>query len=168
MARPALFSEEEISRAQELRDRATSVSERQKALSVLLVAEAHLDAEKTAEILGISHRSVFRNRKKVRVQMELSFDGMTVSLVNPGYVTTEMTQGNSRPMPFVLSADEAARRILRGLEKRSPRIEFPLPMVLIVRLLALLPCTLGDRLIKALSRDKNKNIPSGRTGNSTE
>ena len=68
MARPAFFSEEEILRAQELRDRATSVSEMQKALSVLLMAEAHLDAEKTAEILGISHRSVFRNRKKVRVQ----------------------------------------------------------------------------------------------------
>ena len=102
------------------------------------------------------------------LRMELSCDGMTVSLVNPGYVTTEMTRGNSRPMPFVLSADEAARRILRGLEKRSPRIEFPLSIVLIVRILAILPCTLGDRLIKALSRDKNKNIPSGRTGNSVE
>lgn len=72
MARPALFSEEEISRAHELRDRATTVSEMQKALSVLLMAEAHLDAEKTAEILGISHRSVFRNRKTVRVQEGLS------------------------------------------------------------------------------------------------
>ena len=68
MARPACFSEEEILRAQELRDRATTVSEMKKALSVLLMAEAHLDAEKAAEILGISHRSIFRNRKKCRVQ----------------------------------------------------------------------------------------------------
>lgn len=68
MARPALLFEEEISRAQELRDRTTTISEMQKALSVLLMGEAHQDAEKATEILGISHRSVFRNRKKFRVQ----------------------------------------------------------------------------------------------------
>ena len=68
MAKPACFSEEETSRAQELRDRTTTVSEQQKALSVLLMAEAHLDAEKADGILGISHRSLFRHRKKCRVQ----------------------------------------------------------------------------------------------------
>ena len=79
-------------------------------------------------------------------------DGVGLSLVNPGYVTTEMTRRNSYPMPFVISAEEAAERIVRGIEKRSSRIEFPLPMVLVVRLLSLLPRRTGDWLIRKISK----------------
>ncbi|MGC8500133.1 MAG: SDR family NAD(P)-dependent oxidoreductase [Leptospirillia bacterium] len=83
-------------------------------------------------------------------------DGIGVSLVNPGYVATEMTRKNPYPMPFVLSADEAARRILRGLEKKAPRIEFPLPMVLLVRILALLPPRMGDALLRFSENKKHQ------------
>lgn len=68
MARAARFSEEKVSGARELRDRATTVKELRKALSVLLVAEAGLDASQTAEVLGISERTVFRNRSSVSNQ----------------------------------------------------------------------------------------------------
>ena len=44
--------------------------ELRKALSVLLVAEAGLDASQTSEILGISERTVFRNRGSIRNQDE--------------------------------------------------------------------------------------------------
>ena len=70
MARTAYFSDEEIARARELRDKATAVMELRKALSVLLVAEAGLDASQTSEILGISERTVFRNRSSIRHQNE--------------------------------------------------------------------------------------------------
>ncbi len=33
-------------------------------------------------------------------------------------------------MPFLIEADEAARRIADGLEKGKPEIVFPLPMML--------------------------------------
>jgi len=68
MARKARLSEENVARARELRDKATTVTELRKALSVLLVAEAGLDASRTAEILGISERTVFRNRSSVSYQ----------------------------------------------------------------------------------------------------
>lgn len=86
------------------------------------------------------------------LRLLLEPDGVGLSLVNPGYVTTEMTRRNSYPMPFVISAEEAAERIVRGIEKRSPRIEFPLPMVLVVRLLSLLPRRTGDWLIRKISK----------------
>ena len=70
MARAARFSGEEIARARQLRDKATTVMELRKALSVLLVSEAGLDAIQTAEILGISERTVFRNRGSIRHQDE--------------------------------------------------------------------------------------------------
>jgi transposase len=70
MARAARFSGEEIARARQLRDKATTVMELRKALSVLLVSEAGLDAIQTSEILGISERTVFRNRGSIRNQDE--------------------------------------------------------------------------------------------------
>src|SRR4030042_86863 len=54
MARTARFSDEEVARARELRDKATTVMELRKALSVLLIAEAGLDASRTWELMGIS------------------------------------------------------------------------------------------------------------------
>ena len=77
--------------------------------------------------------------------------GVTVSLVNPGYVATEMTRRNSYPMPFLLKAPDAALRIRSGIDRGRARIEFPLPLVLLVRTLALLPPRLGDRLLRLLS-----------------
>jgi hypothetical protein len=68
MARAACFSDEEVAKARELRDKAMTVSELRKALSVLLVAEAGMDASLTSEILGISERTVFRNRNSVSHQ----------------------------------------------------------------------------------------------------
>ena len=88
------------------------------------------------------------------LRLSLEPDGLTVSLVNPGFIVTEMTRKNPYPMPFVMSADEAAERIVRGVERRSPRIEFPLPMVAMVRLLALLPPRMGDWLLRQSSKEK--------------
>jgi transposase len=62
MARKTKFTQEEISRAQLLRDKAKTTGELRKALSVLLMTEASLDANKTAEILGLSKRTIYRNR----------------------------------------------------------------------------------------------------------
>ena len=70
MARAARFSGEEIARARQLRDKATTVMELRKALSVLLISEADLGTIQTSEILGISERTVFRNRGSIRKQDE--------------------------------------------------------------------------------------------------
>src|SRR4030067_1924578 len=70
MARTASFTAEEIMKARQLREQATTAKDLRKALSVLLVAEVGLDADKTSDILGISERTVFRNRGSVRNQDE--------------------------------------------------------------------------------------------------
>jgi hypothetical protein len=66
MARKASFSDEDIAKARELRDKATTVMELRRALSVLLPVEAGLDSSRTSEILGISGSTVFRNRHSIR------------------------------------------------------------------------------------------------------
>lgn len=76
--------------------------------------------------------------------------GIRVSVVCPGYVRTPMTAVNDFPMPFLMDADKAARRIRRGLELDRPRIAFPWPMALAVTLLQAIPPSWIDPLLRRL------------------
>ena len=66
MARPVYISEVEVQRAKQLRDQAKTVTDFRKALSVVLVAELGLNADQTADLLGTSRRTIFRNRGDIR------------------------------------------------------------------------------------------------------
>lgn len=70
---------------------------------------------------------------------ELEPFGITVSLVNPGFVDTPMTRGNRFPMPSLMPAPDAARALLSGLEKRQYEIVFPRGFVRSVKLLRIVP-----------------------------
>jgi NAD(P)-dependent dehydrogenase (short-subunit alcohol dehydrogenase family) len=65
--------------------------------------------------------------------------GVTISVVNPGFVKTPATDKNDFPMPFLIGADEAVDHIMRGIERKRFEIAFPWQMVLGIRLLAALP-----------------------------
>ena len=68
MARTTRINKEELEQARQLRDQATTTTEIKKALSVLLTAELNLDSKKAADIIGISQRTLFRNRDEIRNQ----------------------------------------------------------------------------------------------------
>lgn len=73
----------------------------------------------------------------------LAFDlidlDVRISVINPGFVKTEATGLNDFEMPFVVSAEEAARRIVDGLKAPGFEIAFPRRFVFILRVLGLLP-----------------------------
>ncbi len=71
MARTARFTEEELQQARKVRDEATTVVEFRKAMSVILMAELGLDAEKSAEVLGTSRCTVFRDLSDMRNQNDV-------------------------------------------------------------------------------------------------
>jgi short-subunit dehydrogenase len=77
----------------------------------------------------------------------LAADGIGVSVVCPGFITTAMTARNDFRMPFLMSADEAAMRMREGLARGRGRIAFPWPMHMAAWLLAALPPTWSDRLL---------------------
>ena len=79
--------------------------------------------------------------------LELRRYGITVSLVNPGFVDTPMTQVNQYSMPGIISADDAAKTLLDGLLKKKPAIFFPLGFTLAMRALNFLPYRLYYWLI---------------------
>jgi len=75
---------------------------------------------------------------------QLRADGISVSVINPGYVRSRITDRNDYYMPFYMEADKAARIISSGLQHGKGRIIFPWPMIIIARILANLPMWLLD------------------------
>jgi NADP-dependent 3-hydroxy acid dehydrogenase YdfG len=78
----------------------------------------------------------------------LAPEGVRVSAICPGFVTTRMTARNRFPMPFLMDEQRAARIIRDGLARDRGRIAFPWPMLAMVRLLGLLPYPLLDWLLR--------------------
>jgi short-subunit dehydrogenase len=70
---------------------------------------------------------------------ELERAGVTISLVNPGFIDTPLTENNDFPMPFLMPAPDAVRRMLDGLVKRKYEILFPRRLAYGLKLLRLLP-----------------------------
>ena len=65
--------------------------------------------------------------------------GLTIQVVNPGFVRTAMTAENDYPMPFLMSADEAAARILAGLRRGGFEVAFPRRLAWTMKAARLLP-----------------------------
>ncbi len=70
---------------------------------------------------------------------DLARKGVTVSVINPGFVDTPMTEVNHFPMPFLMPADKAADAIIAGLEKGKFDIVFPWQMAALMKFARVLP-----------------------------
>ncbi len=80
------------------------------------------------------------------LRLELRDSGVKVVTIAPGYIATPMTAINPYPMPFLLPADEAARRFARTIERGTSYTVIPWQMGLVAKLLRILPNALYDRL----------------------
>ncbi len=74
----------------------------------------------------------------------LAREGIGVSCICPGFVESRITAANTCPMPFLMSAEKAARIILRRVKRNKALIAFPWQMRLAVYLLSILPAALND------------------------
>jgi len=92
------------------------------------------------------------------MRAELHGTGVSVVCVCPGYIDTPMTRVNRYRMPFLLSADEAARRIARVIARKRRLAVIPWQMALISVPLRLMPNWLYDRLASRAPR-KPRNVP---------
>jgi short-subunit dehydrogenase len=81
-------------------------------------------------------------------RIELAPHGVGVTIVNPGFIATPMTEKNRFKMPFLLQADESARIIADGIERRRRVVEFPLPISLLMRVTRVMPDAIYDRLLR--------------------
>lgn len=73
------------------------------------------------------------------LRIQLRDRGIAVTTICPGFVKTPMTAVNEFKMPFLLEADDAARRIVRALQRKVKVYNFPKRMSVLMKLTALLP-----------------------------
>ncbi len=80
------------------------------------------------------------------LRRECANHGVKVNVICPGFIRTPMTAVNRFHMPFLMKPEQAAKVIQHGLEGNQPRIAFPWPLYIMVRLLAAMPQRLLDIL----------------------
>jgi NAD(P)-dependent dehydrogenase (short-subunit alcohol dehydrogenase family) len=78
------------------------------------------------------------------LRVELRSTGIKVVTICPGYIKTPMTDVNSYAMPFIIEADDAARRFARVIAQGRSFAVIPWQMGLVGRLLKSLPNWLYD------------------------
>lgn len=85
------------------------------------------------------------------MRAELQGSRVDLRLINPGFVKTPLTDRNTFEMPSLIDADEAARRILKGLDGSNFEIRFPTAFAATLRLLSMLPYKVYFALIRKLT-----------------
>ncbi|WP_372982656.1 SDR family NAD(P)-dependent oxidoreductase [Marinobacter sediminum] len=86
------------------------------------------------------------------LRADLAKEGIDVVVVSPGFVKTPLTDRNDFPMPFLVTADDAAERIVAGLAKGKNEIAFPKRFTWMLRTLGALPQRAIDRMAASMAR----------------
>jgi short-subunit dehydrogenase len=86
------------------------------------------------------------------LRIELRRSGVRVVTISPGYVATPLTARNRYPMPFLLQADQFARRAVRAIDAGTSYRVIPWQMAFVAKLLRLLPNAWFDRLLEKQPR----------------
>lgn len=81
-------------------------------------------------------------------------DGVFVSLIAPGFIKTPLTAVNAFHMPFLMDADDAAKKMHAGIAKRKPVIAFPWQFRALLMLLCALPRCMADALVARAPKKK--------------
>lgn len=98
-----------------------------------------------AGYVGLPNASVYGPTKAALINLaellyaDLHPRGLSVYLINPGFVRTPLTARNRFAMPALQTPQEAARAILRGLAAGRFEIHFPKRFTLLLKLLRWLP-----------------------------
>jgi len=80
------------------------------------------------------------------LRVELRGSGITVITICPGYIATAMTASNPYPMPFIISAETAAEKIVTAIAKRKTHAVLPWQMAIVARLMHVMPRWIYDPL----------------------
>lgn len=73
------------------------------------------------------------------LRVDLFDENIAVTVVQPGFVETPLTAKNDFPMPFMVSADEAANVIIKKSVGKPLTIRFPIRLSLILGMMKRLP-----------------------------
>jgi len=93
------------------------------------------------------------------LRIQLRSKGIAVTTICPGFVKTPMTEVNKFKMPWLLTADAAARRIVQALKRKRKVYNFPWQLSLFMKCARWAPDWLVDRMMHTY----NENPPFPKT-----
>ena len=84
------------------------------------------------------------------LKLELAADNIDVKVINPGFVKTQLTDKNKFAMPAIITPEQAAQEIVKGLKGKAFEIHFPKKFTYFAKLLRIMPNWLYLKLAKRL------------------
>jgi len=103
---------------------------------------------------GVSKAALINFAEIQRVELEQY--NTKVQVVNPGFVKTRLTDKNDFPMPSLLTSEQAANYIYKGLLKKGFEINFPPLFAFAMKTLRLMPNWLYIHLVQKLLQEDPK------------
>lgn len=82
------------------------------------------------------------------IRTDLVNTNILIQTISPGFVKTPMTDVNTFPMPFIISAEKAGKIIVKGLATKKAEIVFPAPMAILMKLARLVPQGIWPNLFR--------------------
>jgi NAD(P)-dependent dehydrogenase (short-subunit alcohol dehydrogenase family) len=99
---------------------------------------------------GSSKAALIHLAESLRFDLEPA--GIDVTVVNPGFVETPLTEQNRFPMPALTSTNVAADRIVKGIYRRRFEVTFPRRLTYFLKLMRMLPYAVYFPIMRAFTR----------------
>ncbi len=80
------------------------------------------------------------------VRIDTRGTGVSVTIIQPGFIKTPLTSGRQNKMPFLMELDAAIPHFLDAIERRKKFAAFPWQLATIVRAGKFMPAWLYDRI----------------------
>lgn len=90
------------------------------------------------------------------LKFDLDLLNIHIQIIHPGFVDTPATESNPFPMPFLVSVEDASKRLVKGLKSKSFEITFPKRFTYGLKAINLLPYPLYFWLVKRATGWGNK------------
>lgn len=100
----------------------------------------------TSGAYGSSKAAMIHFLESIRFQLEPL--GVGITIINPGFVKTPMTDTNDFKMPFLMTCEDAAVCIANGLERGAKEITFPWLFSRLMKGMRVLPFPLYEWMTK--------------------
>jgi short-subunit dehydrogenase len=100
----------------------------------------------TAAAYGASKAALIHALESIR--FDLAPRGINVTIINPGFIRTPLTDKNRFHMPFLMDVDRAAAIIVAGLERDRKEVHFPRVFSSMLKLARVLPFPLYEQIVK--------------------